>query len=251
MQIQPSFLDIDRYAPLYEKEGLFFEILELSFFFWDEVDFERAVEWYKQSNRVKSLHGYFIDVNPASADPSISDYSKKACEKSCQTANRIGAQNVVFHSSCYPNLRGVYMDRWAKISGAFFSELADKYNLNLFIENCADVDPGPIKKLLSEAKNPKVKACLDTGHALLTRTPMEKWFEELFEYIGYVHLSDNMGLFDDHMPLGEGTLNIKLIDDYCRKLPKDTPATLEVGGIAEITRSIEYIKKTGYFEYFL
>lgn len=251
MQIQPSFFTIDRYAPLFEKEGLFFEILEFSFFYWDEKDFEKAVEWYKQSNRAKSLHGYFIDINPASGDPYIKEYSQKACAKSCEIAQRIGAENVVFHSSCFPNLRGVYMDKWAKNCGQFFSELADKYSLNLFIENCADIDPTPIKTLLTEAGSARVRACLDTGHALLTRTPMEQWFEELSDYIGYVHLSDNMGLFDDHMPLGTGKLDLELVDSCCRRLPKDTKCTLEVGGLEEIKQSIDYIKRTGRFEYFM
>ena len=251
MQIQPSFLNIDRYAPLYEKEGLFFEVLELSYFFWDEEDFNEAVKFYRQSNRVKSLHGCFIDINPASSDPSIRDYSKKACERSCEIAKRVGAENIVFHSSCYPNLRGVYLEKWAEVSGEFYGKLADRYGLNVFIENCADVDPTPIKTLIDKAGHDKVRACLDTGHAFLTRTPINIWFEELFDYIGYIHLSDNMGLFDDHLPLGEGRIDLKLVDDYCRKLPGKIPCTLEVGGIDEIEKSIDFIKKTGMFEYLL
>lgn len=250
MQIQPSFFNIDSFAPLYEKEGLFFEILELSFYFWDEEDFEKAVEWYRQSGRARSIHGYFIDINPASGAPGIADYSKKACHKSCEVANRVGADAVVFHSSCYPNLRGSYMNDWAKKSGRFFSELADRYGVNIFIENCADIDPDPIRCLLEEASNPKVRACLDTGHAVLTRTPLEKWFEVLGDRIGYVHLSDNMGQFDDHKPIGKGTIDWKLVDRYCRNLPPDTRATLEVGGIISIGRSIKYMKENHLFEYF-
>lgn len=251
MQIQPVYSNIDRYAPLYEKEGLFFEILDLSFFYWDEADFEAAIRWYKQSNRVKSMHGYFIDINPASADPVIRAHSREACNKSCEIAKRMGADGMVFHSSCFPNLRGSYMDSWAKTAGGFFSQLADKHSMKIYIENSADLDPDPIKALIEEASNDKVKVCLDSGHAFLSRAPLEKWMDELHDYVGYVHLSDNMGHFDDHMPLGTGRINLELLDDFCRTLPSDTRCTLEVGGVEDIEKSIEYIKETGRFSYFL
>lgn len=251
MQIQPIYSIIDQYAPLYEKEGLFFEILDLSLYYWDENDFKDAIIWYKNSQKVKSLHGYFIDINPASGDPGICEYSQSACRKSCEVAQKIGADGIVFHSSCFPNLRGYYMENWAKKSGMFFTKLTEEYPVKIYIENCADFDPGPIKQLMKWVDNEKVKVCLDTGHAFLSREPLDIWFKELKDYIGYVHLSDNMGLYDDHMALGTGKLDMKLINDYCSDLPSDTRCTLEVGNITEIEKSIEYIKETGYFEYFL
>lgn len=248
MQIQPNYLSYEQYAPLFEKEGLFFEVLDLSLYYWEAEDFEKAIDLYRQSNRAKSLHGYFIDINPASSNPVVEAHSKEACRQSCEIARRIGADQIVFHSSCYPNLRGVYMRNWVQKCAKFYSELVEEFNMNIYIENCADHDPEPIKALLKEASNPRIKACLDTGHAFLSCVCIEEWFEELGDDIGYIHLSDNMGQYDEHIPIGDGRIDWKTVDRYCRTLPLGIRSTLEVGGVKEIEKSLRYIKENGLFE---
>ena len=107
------------------------------------------------------------------------------------------------------------------------------------------MDTTPLK-MLTERAGGKLKVCLDIGHANLSRDPMEKWFDDLGAGIGYIHVSDNAGLFDEHLALGDGTVDIKKVSELCGCLP-DVIATFEVGGIDSIKRSIDYIKENRLF----
>ena len=241
-QIQPEYVKGGEYLALAEKIGANFEVLERSL---GTPAPEQAFSWYEKSGRVTSLHGAFIDLNPVSNEPGIAAESKKRFEYSCACAKRIGAKNVVFHSSCFPNLRGKYLDGWAQNFAEYLVSLSEKFGLFIFVENSFDLDPGPLKELMRRAGG-KIAACLDIGHAGISRAPIDEWFDALGENIKYLHLSDNSGLFDDHITLGKGKVDVKRASELCKYLG-DIPMTLEVGGIDNIRASFDYMKENSLF----
>ncbi len=101
LQIQPTHVSRDEWSRLAESEGLGYEVLELSAppALNESGLFEQAREWYRAGGRAHSLHGNFIDVNPASGDIKYRELSKERCIESCEAAVFIGAENVVFHST--------------------------------------------------------------------------------------------------------------------------------------------------------
>ena len=235
---------IEEYEKYAEKNGMTYEVLELSF---DNVPAEKR-RWYEKCGRVTSIHGAFIDVNPASGDGLFRELSEKRYDESCRLAVDCGAKSIVFHSTCFPFLRGAYLEQWADKSAAFYTKLAEKYpTMDIFIENSPDIDPGPIKELLKLIKAPNIGFCLDIGHVNYSQAPLEEWCEELGDRIGYVHLSDNMGTYDDHLALGDGTVDWKKAFSLFGYLPGDTPVTLEVGGLEGIKRSFEFMTENGFF----
>jgi len=243
LQIQPEFVDGNKYLTTAIKHELTFEVLELSMPGGANAD---AVEWYKKCGKVTSLHGAFVDVNPASNDALIRDASIKRCEESLRLASALGAKNVVFHSSCFPFLRGKYLDAWAQKSAEYYVSAADRYGVDVFVENSFDLDPTPLSELVKRANNKRVRACLDIGHASYSRTPLEEWFAALDGFIGYIHISDNDGLFDDHKTLGEGTVDLALASRLSSSIG-DIPTTLEVRGVDAIERSVDYLKSRSLF----
>ena len=249
LQIQPFYENRHEFAEIAKAEGLAYEVIELSMppALNESGLFARALEWYKASQRVESYHGVFVDINPASGDKNISTISRKLMKASCDTAVELGAKNIVFHGSCFPFLRGGYLDNWAKVFGDFCLELVDDYDLNIFIENSFDLDTMPLKKLMTNVDSNRIGVCLDYGHANFSRDPMEKWFDDLGEHIGYLHISDNNGLFDDHLPLLSGTVNWNLASDLWKKLNKKVPITLEIKTVEEIKKAIDYFKKNQLF----
>ena len=242
-QIQPEYGKGGEYLALAEKMGLFFEILELSM---ERPVLPGAVEWYKNSKRATSIHGAFIDMNPVSGCAGIAEVSKKKFDESCELAKAVGAKNVVFHSSCYPNLRGKYLEGWADRSAEYYTELSERYGLKIFIENSFDLDAEPLRALMDRIKSDDVGVCLDIGHVNLSRRPIDDWFESLGSRIKYIHISDNTGYSDDHIALGQGTAEVKKASEYWRYLG-DVPITLEVGDLNNIILSLEYINENGLF----
>ena len=248
-QIQPVFSSRDEWSALAEEEGLFFEILELSVPpcppTGDKA--EKYRRWCLGSGRVRSLHGAFIDVNPASGDTEIRDISRRRCVESCILAAELGARNVVFHSSCASFLRGAYLDNWAGQCASFYEELAERFGLDLWIENSQDVDAVPLRELMRRISRPGVGVCLDLGHVNYSHMPVEEWFEYLGDRIGYLHLSDNNGRFDDHLPLGKGSVDWQKADSLWRSLKRKIPMTIEVNGPQNVRLSVAYLKEHGYF----
>lgn len=249
LQIQPQYAQNEDWEAIAQREGLFYEPVE---FFMPQVLMDPLLrdtvrEWYRSSGRVTSLHGAFVDVNPASGDPAFRQLSRERCHESCLMAKELGASHVVLHSSCFPFLRGTYLEHWAAVCAEFYTELAQKYDLMICVENSQDVDPTPLWSLMERAKDTRVCVCLDIGHANYSDAPIEAWFDRLADRIAYLHLSDNMGKFDDHLPLGDGSADWKRADALWRQLNRGTPMTLEVGGIQGVAQSLTYLKRNGFF----
>lgn len=249
LQIQPQYAQSEEWSAIAQQEGLFYEPIE--FFMpqvlMDPMLLDTVQEWYRSSGRVTSLHGAFVDVNPASGDPAFRQLSRDRCHESCLIAKELGASHVVLHSSCFPFLRGAYLEHWAAVCAEFYTGLARQYGLMICVENSQDVDPTPLCNLMERAEDNRVCVCLDIGHANYANAPIEEWFDRLGDKIAYLHLSDNEGKFDDHLPLGDGTADWKLTDTLWRQLDRETPITLEVGGIQGVAQSLIYLKRNGFF----
>ena len=154
---------------------------------------------------------------------------------------------MVVHSSCFPFLRGAYLEGWAALSAVLYETLVDEYDLDIFVENSQDVDPIPLMTLMEIVKSDRIKVCLDIGHANYSNTSLAKWFDDLGDNIRYIHLSDNYGISDDHLTLGKGNVDWGEADRLYRSLGRKIPLTLEVGNLESVKKSIEYLRQNGYF----
>ena len=250
LQVQPQYQNREAWLRLAESYQLHFECLEFSMpmFLADQELSEKAKEWYADSGRVTSVHGCFIDVNPASGDAEFQSLSMKRCRESCELAKQLDAKRIIFHSSAFPFLRGAYLEAWAENCAKFFLQLAEEYELTICIENSFDINPTPIRMLMEKIHDPRVRVCLDIGHANYSQASLEQWFEELGAYIDYLHISDNHGQYDDHLPMGEGTVDWKLADELYGRLGRSLPITLEVGGIEGVRKSLQYMEENGLFK---
>lgn len=249
LQIQPQISHFGDWTALASQQGLFFELLELSSepLRSDKTGLTAAVNAYRNCGRVRSLHGAFIDVNPASADTDFRALSRLRCEESCRLSNKVGADTVVFHSSCFPFLNRDFISRWADTCAEYYLSLAARFGLTLCIENCADPDPQPLTELMRRTASPAVGVCLDIGHANYSRTPLEGWFDALQHNIRYLHLSDNSGMCDDHMTLGSGTVDWLLADKLWRDIGCPERLTLEVCSLESVSRSLAFLKENHLF----
>ena len=77
----------------------------------------------------------------------------------------------------------------------------------LALENVYERDPKPLKHLLDALNSPKARFCFDTGHAnVFGRVPPIFWIEALGDRLGEIHIHDNDGNMDEHLPVGEGNI---------------------------------------------
>ena len=99
------------------------------------------------------------------------------------------------------------------------------------LEN-VDETPGVLRRVLDEV--PDLRSCLDIGHAHLDeRTDGARtYLAALADRIGLVHIHDNHGghgeAGDEHLPFGQGTINLERDVQALKARGYDGHATLEI-----------------------
>ena len=95
------------------------------------------------------------------------------------------------------------------------ASLARDYSVVLYLENLDDNRVGslPVELLaLLHAVNEDICVTLDTGHAFIIAErygiPLSDFFDVLSPVIKHVHLHDNDGISDLHLPPGEGKIDV-------------------------------------------
>ena len=249
VQLQPQSGNLEQWVKLAQEECAAFEVMD-PFFLSGIGNFEKyrqVAEQYRETGMAASVHGAFIDVNPASGDPDFRELSRKRCRESCEIALALGAENVVFHSSAFPFLRGAYLENWAASCASFYEELVERYPVRIYIENAQDLDPTPLRCLMERIHSDRIGVCLDIGHIHYSRIPVCQWFDQLGQWVRYLHLSDNMGSFDDHLPLGKGSVDWEQVNKLWESLGRDIPITLETGDLKSTKETMQFLRKHHYF----
>lgn len=249
LQLQPQGADLEQWVMLAGEESAAFEVMDpfsLSGI-GDSEKRSQIAQQYRETGLAASLHGAFIDVNPVSGDPEFRKLSRQRCRESCEIASVLGADNLIFHGSAFPFLRGAYLENWAACSASFYEELVQMYPVRIYIENAQDLDPVPLRKLMEAVRSDRIGICLDIGHIHYSRVPVSRWFEELGQWVQYLHLSDNAGEFDDHLPIGQGCIDWGLVNQLWESLGRDIPITLETGDLKSTRESIRFLRQHRYF----
>lgn len=93
---------------------------------------------------------------------------------------------------------------------------ASKYNMCIMIENMPSKEelgysPNEIREIIDATGMDNLKFILDTGHAHLSDYDVLEFIDVLHDKLYHMHYSDNNKNFDEHRPLGEGTIDFKRI----------------------------------------
>lgn len=198
-------------------------------------------------NKSISIHGPFLDLNPASYDSLIKEATLQRYNQSYHAAKVLGADRIVFHSCYLDNI--YYRESYIDNSISFWKEfLKDKNdNIKIHIENVYDKEPSHLIEIVDKVNNENFSVCLDIGHVNCYGIEnLESWIKKLGKRIGHLHLHNNDGLKDTHSGLKNGSINIEnilyLIDNYCNE-----PAiTIEVNNMDEIKDSVSLLLSRYY-----
>ncbi|GIP36663.1 sugar phosphate isomerase/epimerase [Paenibacillus sp. J2TS4] len=159
-----------------------------------------------------SVHTPIFDLNLAcSRYRALSEYSFEVYQQSLQWAASIGAKHAVVH----PNLQSTpIFDRQGsqQCSKHYISrlgELGQQLGVQVLVENVGFhdsvlYDPEEFVQLFAEI--PSIEALIDVGHAHINGWDIPGIIRHLGTRLTAVHLHDNNGLADDHLPMGEGTI---------------------------------------------
>lgn len=193
-------------------------------------------------------------VSSADLTESIRKASVTEMKRSLSVAAKLGAEKVVLHPPMISGMGAFVPDRARTYAFEFLSEmveLSEALRVTICLENMMPrnnfgVEPAELDTIFR--RFPSLQFTFDTGHANLGENGKVR-FQELVkqfgERIGHVHLSDNRGVYDEHLPLGSGNIDFKRLADDLQSLKYKGTVTFEVfdDDRKMLVESREYWKK--------
>ena len=168
------------------------------------------------------VHGPFTEICPQSIDHMAVDMAFVRLNQTYEATRALGIHRLVVHSGFIPL---IYFKEWhVKQSIKFWKKfMQDKPDdFNIYIENVLDDEPDSLIEIVNGIDDPRVKLCLDIGHANVVTVPeytVIDWIKKMGPKIGHFHLHNNDGTGDQHGPVMKGSMDInkviKAIDEYC------------------------------------
>ena len=198
---------------------------------------KRSIQSFLASQSMDVICHLPTFVSTADLTDSIREASLLEMFNSLEVAAELGSRKVVLHPGHIGGL-GIYVEEialaHANNSLAAIIDHAQTLGLSVCLENMfpkcrAYIKPADFVGILG--RFPDLKLTLDTGHANIGNPGGRRILEFIEKFghrIGHLHMSDNLGQRDDHLPLGSGTINFSKIARAIKNCGYDDTATLEI-----------------------
>ena len=140
--------------------------------------------------------------------------------RSIEACAMLGIKNTVIHSAysneyLYPGDRDAYIEANLPFFKALVPHM-EKYGVNVLIENSCEANMkgkyfpmtgADMNAFIDALDHPLFGACWDIGHANVQRVNMRDEMVALGKNLKALHIHDNNGYGDQHLPIFEGTLD--------------------------------------------
>ena len=175
------------------------------------------------------FHAPFNEMCTAAVDPLVRRVTMYRFRQALDMALSLGIHKLVYHSTNVPILYfdSYFTEESIKFWKEFLSTAPDDIQIN--IENVVDIKPDIIFDIVRGVDDPRCRICLDVGHAhVSSEIPAEEWVRKMGPLLGHIHVHDNPGDHDWHMPLGQGNINWEeLFPLIAEEAPDDVTYTIE------------------------
>ena len=226
---------------LAEKYGLGLEIAEFcTAYNMDDNYPATAAKARSAMEKAQSFvfHAPFSELCPAAIDPMIREVTRKRYLQALAIAENFGIRKIVIHNGFIPD---VYYPEWfipqsIEFWKSFLCDVAP--DTVICLENVMEPGPDMIVSIVDAVADPRLKLCLDTGHACTRHDPVptEEWIAREEPFLSHVHLHNNDGVRDLHESLGRGILDIESIIGRIEKECRDVTYTIENMSAGESVR---------------
>lgn len=194
-----------------------------------------------------TFHAPFMDLRPGAVDPKIRQISIHRLQQVFELAPYFLPLTIVCHPS-FDEKYYVSSDRlWLANSidtWRHFSKLAEETETVVALENVYETEPELLRELFASIDSPRIRFCFDTGHFnVFSRVPLDTWIEKLFPYLCELHIHDNGGFADDHLPIGKGNFPFGKLFATLRRRKLFPVVTLESHSEDDLWQTLQRIKE--------
>ena len=174
---------------------------------------------------------------------------KDSYSKTSEFCRKLGINSIVMHAE-YEYKRFSSLEEWLRQSmetWRWISRSSERDDITVSLENHNELSPEPILKIITSEGCKNLKACFDVGHFNVV-APTDI-FTFLDRYppgsISEVHLSDNLGDKDAHLPLGKGAIDFSTFFCALRQRSINPRYTIEASDMRGIVDGFNYLRKIG------
>lgn len=194
-----------------------------------------------------SVHAPMRDVHLGSLNSKVREVALEEIRGSLHFAHAIGASLVVVHPA--PGIAGI-PGKWSKAERPPKSEGGDlERQEELMVRAVKDLadyapdlliglenlvyphemyrSPEELAELIKKVNRTNVGLTLDVGHAVTCGYDPADFFNLLSDDIFHVHLHDNNGVIDQHLPLGQGIIDYVAVIQSLKRLDYQGVVNLE------------------------
>lgn len=201
-----------------------------------------------ERNRLEvSFHGPFMDLSPGGMDRKIKAVTVDRFSKTIELARSFKPKMIVFHPGyekwTFDGNEGLWLESSLETWEPLVKK-ASELGLTFAIENVYEEGPDTLKALLGRFDSLHFRFCFDTGHHhVFGKSPLPVWMESLGRYLGEVHLHDNHGQMDEHLPVGEGTFPFGSFFNLLSQLKLSPIYTIEPHTEEHLKRTLKAVRK--------
>jgi sugar phosphate isomerase/epimerase len=197
-----------------------------------------------------TLHLSWVDLNLASLMPVARRAAVERTLAGLDYAHAVGAEAAVLHSGRqYLDNPQAHALGWQALE-ASLSEISGS-GINVVLENLA-LDADDLLRTPEELRDVsdrhRLHNCLDTGHAHIQGTregygAIARYIEVLGDRIHHLHLHNNHGLSDEHLPTDRGTIDYTPWASYLRNFQGTICLEIGESGYAGVRASLAHIER--------
>ena len=235
---------VDKYLSFIREEKLNLEIYFGSRSF-DNLTGEDIVNLKKKLDYDPglTLHAPFMDLSPGAVDLNVREVTIKRFLDVLVVAETLKPEVIVFHSGYdkwkYNNRVNIWLEN-SLLTWQPINKRASDIGVKIAIENIFEDEPGNLKMLAEAMDSDNFGICFDTGQFnLFSRLPLQKWLGMIKPYIKEIHLHDNSREGDDHLAIGDGSFDFKLLFEELNGM--DCAYTIEAHSVEEVKKSLARI----------
>ncbi len=203
-----------------------------------------------------TVHASIHDTNLASLNPILAAAAREDLRGAVELAADIGAEIVVFHPGRLPSEYRRDPEALEAARSVLYANLeellpyAERLGVALAVENKQRgsnrdliLTPQEHREVLE--RFPGLWACLDFGHLHTLGLDPVEFVRILGEKLVHVHLHDNRGGADEHLPLGEGSLDWKRCISALAEAGFSGTTVLEIPDPEGLASSVELVISYG------
>lgn len=208
---------------------------------------EKVSSRLREKGTAVTFHAPFMDLNPGAVDERIREATVSRFRQILELVPLFRPRVIVFHPG-YDRWRyDSNVELWLGKSILTWSPLvarAQKLGVKLALENIFEENPFSLQRLLAALNSPFLGYCLDPGHGnLFSQVALTDWIEILGSRLWEIHLHDNHGRADDHLPLGEGKIDFRAIFSLLQAKKLHPIYTLEPHSQEHLGPGLKALKK--------